>query len=1453
MVVASVPLWVCHSSSAERPSQLPGAGGSGSGGLLPGAGAAIPGQDSTSTSSGSNSIAEAQRLLTLNAGPGSRRAPVYSCDVHPSGTRFVTAGGDGKVKIWGLGRVFVEAAAAGGGNGDGEGGESGGNGANKPSSGSSSKKKLASFDGRGRYLPSESSTEASSAVEESADERQRQPLGQQQKKMTTTTTTPPVATIGINTAAAAASVSASKPAATATATSATAAGTTAKMMTVTSTKDGKKRKRAVLLSTVPFDAADGGDGGGGTTAAATGTPDGATAKATGAEGGNAVGNVASSPPRGGTVGYGTATANNKSFASPGTLGGTAGFGSDAAATAGAGGATSTSATTTLAHDMEVGTKNQLLCTLSSHSGSVLSVRWSSSGTYLASAGDDALVLIYAKAAAAAAAKSAHSGGGNLVGSSSAVPDVEHWSRIRICRGHNLDVVGLAWSPDDSHLVSCSLDSAAPICVWRLNLNSSSGGGSNGGRGGGMMGASPARFGSPSRPGSAGGGASAILAPYKTLSASAGEEGHTSTVKGVAFDPTGKYLASSGDDPSVCIWRAYDDWGLEAKIDQKDGIFGTPTTAGGNGAKATEEQQQLASLSLFRRISFSPDGVHVCVTNATVKGKSVASTVSRDGWRTANEKPPPMGAANLVGHKAAVVISRHCPYFIDGKKVRKRPGGGAGSSSESSEESSEDENTEPKYATLLALGDKRGFVTVWSTTGRRPIFKAQVSESRCTVTDLSWALMPSSTPSASGGSVKKSDMVLLISLLDGHVAALRFGMPDELGSILPETHKNKVFRLKYGINLRESLASGRMVDAGADKPRLIENALQLTLEEDGMGGAGSSSDEDEATNDRVAALRRQIDDRAAASETGASSKKRSKPVLMSASSGARTSEEEGDIARESDGQPSKKKKKKQKEGESSINAALSSAARAAETAENLSKKTSNNNAAGEEKKDDAGQPPSGNGGNSSLGRHPHPSQDHQINRVDRATGRQVSLVPLMSVPTQRVFSVDLPLPQKDRAAVSPLGEANEESSPTPPLVADCSNVSIASSTSGRGQGQVPSINLTISQQGQVKYRETILGATATALASTESMLAIGTFDGSIYLYGTSPTIGWKSALAFRCHAPIIVGGSVVRMNLHETSSTDSSSQGAVEMLVVTANGDFGLYNLVPKASLAYRGTVLPPMEHMRLSSNDVGAHRHRSRSQETLPEIARITVTDSGRLLLLLSYSSSSAIAPGGGAPPTGRQRGGATGGAVAISLPGGNIQAFVYDHDLKLWVRASDSRFTLSDFCDDTRQRSGPLAKIESVTRAALGRAVGLSSSSLYRQGSADGTAATLRGTVSRSHCEDRMACALALASKTEFEHWLGLYVHRLAQDGNDGHLRLLVDMLLGKSADANTSFDVGLDDAATDGAEDASFCWWLSSAESILGLDRKTALRKIVLPEMSKNRALQRLTNEVATELNSL
>ena len=176
--------------------------------------------------------------------------------------------------------------------------------------------------------------------------------------------------------------------------------------------------------------------------------------------------------------------------------------------------------------------HRLLCTLSAHTGSsVLCVRFSTTGKYLASAGDDACVCIYAPKKGPAV--------GNLTSDHqhqhhSLIAD-QHWTRILLCRGHGLDVVDLAWAPDDSHLVSCSLDSNAPICVWKMGIQKSN---------------------------------SMILHPFQILGANV----HTSTVKGVTFDPAGSYLASSGDDPAVCIWRAHDDWGLEARIDASSGIF-----------------------------------------------------------------------------------------------------------------------------------------------------------------------------------------------------------------------------------------------------------------------------------------------------------------------------------------------------------------------------------------------------------------------------------------------------------------------------------------------------------------------------------------------------------------------------------------------------------------------------------------------------------------------------------------------------------------------------------------------------------------------------------------------------------------------------------------------------------------------------------------------------------------
>lgn len=76
---------------------------------------------------------------------------------------------------------------------------------------------------------------------------------------------------------------------------------------------------------------------------------------------------------------------------------------------------------------------------------------------------------------------------------------------------------LGWCSDDSLLASCSLDNT--IHIWNM---------SNG-------------------------------TPVAVL------KGHSSLVKGVAWDPVGSFLASQSDDKSIIIWRT-SDWSLVRKLE-----------------------------------------------------------------------------------------------------------------------------------------------------------------------------------------------------------------------------------------------------------------------------------------------------------------------------------------------------------------------------------------------------------------------------------------------------------------------------------------------------------------------------------------------------------------------------------------------------------------------------------------------------------------------------------------------------------------------------------------------------------------------------------------------------------------------------------------------------------------------------------------------------------------------
>ena len=977
--------------------------------------------------------------------------------------------------------------------------------------------------------------------------------------------------------------------------------------------------------------------------------------------------------------------------------------------------------------------HRLLCTLSAHTGSsVLAVRFSTTGKYLASAGDDTAVCIYTKATGHYQS--------NLENNS-----VEQWTRIKLCRGHGLDAVGLAWAPDDSHLVSCSLDSDTPIIVWKVTDLA--------------MNERPTH-------------ANVICNPYKVL----GKGIHTSTVKGVTFDPAGTYLASSGDDPSICVWRAHDDWGLERKIDANSGIFRSWKEG---------DAQALSSQTLFRRLSWSTDGAYICSTNSVVKNKHVASTVSRDGWAVSSNQSAGAGAANLVGHKQPVVVSRHCPILLDVSKD-----GFAG------------EDDEPEYATLLALGDKRGFVTVWSTRRSKPVFKLQCSEARCTVTDLAWGRMG-------------KDVMLLVSLLDGQVVALRFNVPDELGNLLKPEDQAKVFQVRYGIDLNENsdLGQRRLFVGGDSGPKLIENALQYTLdddddEEDGGGAMGDGETEEEnnsATNINMLQISKNQ------TESSKGGKKRVRPVLMNV-------DNPGPKRSKNGGATNIEKGNKQLDP-------LQDAMALADKATTGAAAVASQNAATrsrQETSEGGSLTPATVGNSHSL----HSSQHGHAGHVPGLP----AAAPQIPHSTARIHSVDLPIESSNDITMVGV-MANE----TTKYVADCAN-SIQVPHGSKG-GALPCTTLSISKAGRASWKDQIPGTSCSAIAASKHLLGVGTSDGTVQLYGTSPSMGWSSGTAFRSHPPLIFGAPIVSLQLHDSNDRDKDcDRASTTMLVVAADGSFGLYSLIPEFKKLQKGTIMSAMQHMVLASDMT--------REVPLPKLARLQITESKQLLLLLSLQNQANRALDNGA---GRSSSQPSVGA------GGSLQAFVYNEPAEIWMRVADSRFVLSDFYS-TLPVSSKAPSGKNLELCALEDSVrmGNLSSSLKpsRRLTSSHADAAYRQTqdvsgddiITRGHCEDRMACAIALRSPDEFEIWLKRYVQTLSKSGHEAMLRVLVDMILHER-----------EENGDESNQSVSSCWWLTRAPKVLELDRVKLVGSVVIKEMQKNPGLQRLTFEIASEIESL
>ncbi|PTU22481.1 hypothetical protein P175DRAFT_0499017 [Aspergillus ochraceoroseus IBT 24754] len=212
-------------------------------------------------------------------------------------------------------------------------------------------------------------------------------------------------------------------------------------------------------------------------------------------------------------------------------------------------------------------KPKQLASMSNHSGTIHTVRFSPNGKYLASGADDKIVCIYTLDANPPSHASTFG--------SNETPPVENWRTIRRLIGHDNDVQDLGWSYDSSILVSVGLDSK--VVVWSGHT----------------------------------------FEKLKTLSI------HQSHVKGITFDPANKYFATASDDRTVRIFRFTSPAPNSTAHDQMNNFVLEQTI--------TAPFYNSPLTAYFRRCSWSPDGMHIAAANAVNGPVSSVAIINRGSW------------------------------------------------------------------------------------------------------------------------------------------------------------------------------------------------------------------------------------------------------------------------------------------------------------------------------------------------------------------------------------------------------------------------------------------------------------------------------------------------------------------------------------------------------------------------------------------------------------------------------------------------------------------------------------------------------------------------------------------------------------------------------------------------------------------------------------------------------
>eukprot|EP01048_Picozoa_sp_COSAG05_P020324 COSAG05_NODE_3426_length_2075_cov_1.899291_2_plen_479_part_01 len=209
--------------------------------------------------------------------------------------------------------------------------------------------------------------------------------------------------------------------------------------------------------------------------------------------------------------------------------------------------------------------------------------------------------------------------------------------------------------------------------------------------------------------------------------------HTSMVKGIAWDPMGKYISSASDDRSVVIWRCAD-WQAEQRV---------------------EQPYQKEGRTFFRRLSWSPDGVYVATSHGFKDPQHISPVLRRTRDFTIE--------CDFVGHKKAIVSTRFNPVIF--KHTTADSGAGA---------------SVPKHYTCVAIGSQDKSFSVWIASQVRPILVSQTFFDG-SVLDITWG---------------HDGYTLMCCSYDGSIVMFRFE-PEELGPSVSEEERERILTSLYG--------------------------------------------------------------------------------------------------------------------------------------------------------------------------------------------------------------------------------------------------------------------------------------------------------------------------------------------------------------------------------------------------------------------------------------------------------------------------------------------------------------------------------------------------------------------------------------------------------------------------------------------------------------------------------